>query len=446
MGIAAERDGSALYVTSYSGSSVLKLPLGSAGLSAVAAVVAGSGNSGFVDGAGTLASFYRPFGLALDPAGTSLLVADTWNNALRALSIGTKRVAPWVGDGYGAGGNGRWRDGAGTSASLDGPTGIAVSPSSGHIFISDSWNHRIRRVGPSLAVTTLAGDGYGAQSGDGRWVDGIGTAASFNYPMHLVLSPTSGDVLVADCYSHCLRRVSSSGVVSTLAGNPITGAGFANGVGTAARFNSPFGLAIDAQGSSLYCADTSNHVIRLLSLATLEVTTLAGTAGSTGHMDGLARQGLFNYPRGLFLSSSGTSLFVADNGNDAIRTVSLLGAGAQSPSASPSTLASASSTTTRTSTGTSTGTPSGTRSPTSTPSSTRSATSTASLSPTASITLGASPSRTPSTSLSPSPAAWQWRAASPSPTPYAVYVFSLSLKFSNVGEIAFTSSGTLATS
>ena len=164
-------------------------------------------------------------------------------------------------------------------------------------------------------VSTLAGS---AESG---CADGVGAAARFSYPWGLAVRP-DGSVLVADSCNHTIRCISAAGLVSTLAG-AAGQVGSTDGQGAAARFSSPNGIALGPDGR-LYVADTDNHTIRCISAAGV-VSTLAGAAGQEGSADGLGAAARFSRPFDIALGPDG-SLFVADMGNDTIRCISAEGA------------------------------------------------------------------------------------------------------------------------
>jgi sugar lactone lactonase YvrE len=181
------------------------------------------------------------------------------------------------------------QDGTGTTASFYGAGAVAVD-ASGNVYVADTRNHKIRKVSPGGAVGTLAGSGL---PGFG---DGTGSAASFNSPNGIAVD-SSGNVYVADTNNHRIRKITPAGVVSTFAGSGSPG--FAEGTGTAARFNSPWGIAIDDSGT-LYVADSSNTRIRTISPAA-EVGTLAEAGDGTS----------FNYPYGIAVDTAG-NVYVAD--------------------------------------------------------------------------------------------------------------------------------------
>jgi sugar lactone lactonase YvrE len=154
-----------------------------------------------------------------------------------------------------------------------------------------------------------------AGSGSTGSANGTGTAASFNRPISVAVD-SSGNVYVADSYNHSIRKITSGGVVTTLAGSGSIGS--TNGTGTAASFNYPLGVAVDSSGY-LYVADTDNHLIRKITPAGV-VTTLAGS-GSSGNANGSSTAASFNNPSGVDLDSSG-NVYVGDRDNHLIRKIS----------------------------------------------------------------------------------------------------------------------------
>lgn len=202
----------------------------------------------------------------------------------------------------------------GTAARFNAPSGIAVD-SNRNVFVSDTGNHTIRKITSSGVVTTLAGN-----PGVPGSADGTGASATFSSPGQLTLAP-NGDLIVCDTGNHTLRRISPSGTVTTFAGSPGS-AGTTDATGTAARFNSPGGVVFNAAGE-LFVADSGNHSIRRIS-ATGVTSTFAGTSGTPGSADGTGTSARFNQPGSITINSAGT-LLVADTGNHTIRSINPAG-------------------------------------------------------------------------------------------------------------------------
>jgi sugar lactone lactonase YvrE len=257
--------------------------------------LAGS-TTGFADGVATAARFSLPFGVAVDAAG-NVYVADAGNHRIRKISP-AGAVSTLAGSTQG------FVDGSGTAAQFNNPTAVAVD-AAGNVYVADRSNHRIRKISPAGAVSTLAGSTQGS-------ADGVGTAAQFSNPEGVAVD-AAGNVYVADLNNHRIRKITPAGAVSTLAGST---AGFADGVGAAAQFNFPSGVAVDAAGN-VYVADRSNHRIRKISPAGA-VSTLAGS--TQGFADGVGAAAQFSNPEGVAVDAAG-NVYVADRSNHRIRKI-----------------------------------------------------------------------------------------------------------------------------
>ena len=267
-----------------------------------------TGGPGSLDATGPQASFNSPRSTAVDSAG-NIYVADTSNHTIRKVT--TTGVVTTLAGSAGIFGS---ADGAGGAARFQNPSGVAVD-SAGNVYVSDG-NHTIRKVTSAGVVTTLAGS-----AGLSGSANGTGSAARFYFP-HGVAVDSSGNVYVADNGNHTIRKVTSAGVVTTLAGSAGL-SGSSNGTGSAARFNSPLRLSIDSVGN-VYVPDATNHIIRKVTSGGV-VTTLAGSPGLTGSVDGTGSAARFYYPLGVAVDSS-NNVYVADQGNHTIRKITSAGA------------------------------------------------------------------------------------------------------------------------
>lgn len=267
----------------------------------VVTTVAGlAGVSGNTDGVGNAARFSSPAAVVSDSIG-NLYVADTYNHTIRLITTtGTVTTVA------GLAGNAGSVDGIGNAARFNFPSGLAIL--GGSIYIADTSNHTIRRM-LGTTVTTYAGTVGTAGS-----LNGNGTNSRFNYPNGLV-GDNSGNLYVADSFNHVIRRISNFGDVTTFAGLPGS-AGSTDGNSSLARFNQPVGIAIDGSGN-LYVADTFSHIIRKITPGA-DVTTLAGSAGQTGSNDGVGNSARFFGPLAVAVDSSG-NIYIADTRNHSIR-------------------------------------------------------------------------------------------------------------------------------
>ncbi len=273
--------------------------------SVTATLIAGSpGEIGSADGVGSIARFNTPNYLAVS-AGGGIAIGDFGNSTLRVV-VGTE-----VRTLAGSAGSFGFADGVGPAARFNRNGGVAYDRA-GNLFVCDWDNHVIRRVTPDGTVTTFAGTPGAPGS-----ADGTGPAAGFRNPNGLAID-AADNLYVVDWGNHTLRRITPAGVVSTLAGSPGV-PGSADGIGSAARFNTPGGVAIDGAGN-LYVADVFNHTLRKVSPGG-EVSTLAGQPGLAGTADGTGRAARFDTPAWITATPGGT-LFVVSGAGDTVRRIS----------------------------------------------------------------------------------------------------------------------------
>ncbi len=266
--------------------------------------LAGRASRGSVDGTGSDARFCGPNGVAVDTQGY-VYVADTQNHTIRRIT-----PAGVVTTFAGKAGESGAANGTGSAARFNLPTDVAVD-STGTVYVADSTNHLIRKITAADEVSTLAG----SVAAPGV-ADGAGTTARFNYPSGLAVTP-AGDIIIADSFNHTIRRITPNGTVTTVAG--LAGqSGSDDGTGTAARFNHPMGVAVDAAGN-LFVADSSNVIIRRITPAGV-VTTFAGSTGKVGTVDGVGSAARFHPPSDVAVGPDGQVL-VADLFNCAVRRI-----------------------------------------------------------------------------------------------------------------------------
>jgi sugar lactone lactonase YvrE len=279
----------------------------------VITTVAGNGTYGYSGDGGpaTKAELNYPQGVAVDASG-NLFIADSHNGRIR--EVGTNGIITTV---AGKGGTGGFSGDGGpaSNAELDLPTGVAVD-ASGNLFIADSWNSRIRKVGTNGIITTVAGKGgTGGFSGDG----GPATNAELDVPTGVAVD-ASGNLFIADCWNSRIRKVGTNGIITTVAGNGTYGFSGDGGPATKAGLNYSQGVAVDASGN-LFIADNNNHRIREVGTNGI-ITTVAGKGGTGGFSGdgGPATGAELQYPTGVAVDASG-NLFIADCFNCRIREV-----------------------------------------------------------------------------------------------------------------------------
>jgi sugar lactone lactonase YvrE len=284
----------ALLITSVAG--VAMTPATASAAPGVNTLAGAPGTAGTVNATGTAARFMYPRGVAVDSSG-NVYVADTNASVIRKITpagdvttfAGTPKAIGFV-------------DGTGAAARFNYPEGIAVD-AAGNVYVADTQNNAIRLISTAGVVSTLSGQpGVG---GFGGWVDGNVSRAMFLRPRGVCVA-TNGIVYVGDSGNNAVRKITTAGVVSTLAG----------GVGV---LNNPRGVAVDTSGN-VYVADFSNHrIARVTALGV--VSTWAGLYGVSGSLDGASGAARFSNPDGLTRTAAG-DLYVGDSGNNTIRAIS----------------------------------------------------------------------------------------------------------------------------
>jgi sugar lactone lactonase YvrE len=251
----------------------------------VTTVFAG-GSAGFANGTGSAAQFNQPYCITLDASG-NFYVGDRINHAIRKITPAGV-VTTLAGNGNPGNANG-----TGNVAQFNEPLGITVD-ASGNVYVADYINGALRKVTPSGVVTTL-----------------ILIPSIFG-----VAADASGNIYCAEYFSHQVTKYSSSGGYTVVAGLLGT-SGYVDATGTAARFSIPAGITVDAVGN-LYVSETGNHKIRKIT-STGVVTTIAG--GNSGFADGIGNAGLFNSPIAVAADFTNNTVYIADALNNKIRKV-----------------------------------------------------------------------------------------------------------------------------
>ncbi|MGZ3441534.1 MAG: NHL repeat-containing protein, partial [Polyangia bacterium] len=281
-------DGSgSLYVADTDNNTIRRVVLATGAVTTVAGT---AGLGGTTDGIGAAARFSKPKMMAADGAG-NLFVVDSGNASIRAIALADYSVTTRA-----------------TFAVT--PVGVAVSDAD---LLATLGDQRVARIDAAGNATTIAG----AANVSG-FADGAAADARFYRPAGMWVE--GGHVLVADDANYAVRSVAlADGATTTLYG--AVSAGAADGSAEEARFFAPQGVATD--GTSAYVADTNNHLIRRVDLATGAVTTLAGAAGQASYADGSGGDARFNTPLGVALDDGGHRLFVVDSGNRSLRAIDL---------------------------------------------------------------------------------------------------------------------------
>jgi sugar lactone lactonase YvrE len=325
--IAFTRDGSAMYVSQ--NNQIRKTTVATG----FTTNVIGDITDGFGDGPANQLSprvrFSTASSFVISPDEQSLYVADRWNNRIRKVDIsvepavmstltgsGFTNSTPAMDNGYQEGGSCVTEAlGQAGCAYFRGPQGIAISPDGATLYVADSGNNRIRSVRVSDGQTSLIA---GSSAG---YIDGVGAAAKFRSPSRLALSADGATLYVADTDNHRIRAITlATQRVTTLAGNR---QGYEEGKGTDAAFSLPIGLAI-GPNNLLYVSNVGSGRVMVISTKTGLVTLVAGS-GDRGYRDGTWTKARFNSLAGIAVNPSGQTLYVADSWNDLIRSVDLIG-------------------------------------------------------------------------------------------------------------------------
>ncbi|HXD92306.1 MAG TPA: gliding motility-associated C-terminal domain-containing protein [Bacteroidia bacterium] len=263
-------------------------------------------------GQATNAEFYFPFSLSLD-AGGNIYVADAYNRVIR--KINTAGIITTV---AGGGFNGLGDGGQATAANLWNPT-QAFFDATGNMYIVDNGHNRIRLVSTTGIISTIAGNGQTGFGGDG----GPATAAKLHGPQYVTFD-ASGNLYIADVGNNRIRKINTTGIISTIAGTGTAGFSGDGGQATAAKLNGPDGVTFDTNGN-LYVADYSNNRIRMVNTAGI-INTIVGTrvAGFSGD-GGQATVAQINGPNDGIVFDALGNFYIPDALNNCVRKVNTLG-------------------------------------------------------------------------------------------------------------------------
>lgn len=286
----------------------------------IISTVAGNGEPGFSGDGGPAAAavLNTPFNLSSDGSG-NLYISDSLNLRVRRIDSATGVITTVAGNGWAAQSEGFSGDrGEAFAATLSGPQGMAFSPD-GSLYIADSANHRIRRIDSRGIIDTVAGNGIDGFSGDG----GPALDASLSLPSDVVVDDANA-LFIADRGNHRIRHLDlATGIIRTVAGTGQPGSSGDGGPATAAQLRVPFSVAIDGEGN-LFIADTGNNLIRMVEADSETIHTIAGTGvegfsgdGSTSDTAALAQ------PSGIAVDPSGRLLAIADRNNNRVRLIDL---------------------------------------------------------------------------------------------------------------------------
>jgi len=273
---------------------------------------AGTGSSGFVNGDTSVASFNRPFGICIDPAG-NLYLADAYNHCIRKIGI-DGQVSTYAGTGSSG-----YLDGPADEARFNQPINVFMDDD-GNLYVSDFINQRIRKISSDMQVTTIAGTGVSGYN------DGPADEAQFNYPRGICVDD-AGNIYIGDSWNHRVRKITPAGMVSTWAGGGssigVQSVGdYVDASDTAARFYTPCELSID-QFNNIFVADAYNHRIRMVDPEQM-VTTVAGSGESGpdagGFQNGSPDLARFNVPTACHVTMDG-DIFVGDGSNQRVRKI-----------------------------------------------------------------------------------------------------------------------------
>lgn len=278
-----------VYVTDY-GNCVIRVLSASTGL---VSTVAGTGFSGQANGFGTKAQFSFPLAIVVDAIGSRLLISDLFNHVIRSISMPSSEVSTFAGI------MGKLGD---TGTQFADPCGLFLS-SNRDLYVADYGNNQIKLVSPSGVISTVASEVV--------------------CPNDLVVD-AAGNIYVTNTCDNNILKIHAGSLLSTVFAGSNSGGdpGYADGFGTNALFSYPQGITCDSSSENLIVADGKNNAIRIISVTTAEVSTLAGSLdGLSGNADGMGTYALFQLPASVAMDIH-ENIYVADYFNNIIRKIS----------------------------------------------------------------------------------------------------------------------------
>jgi sugar lactone lactonase YvrE len=265
--------------------------------------LAGGVTSGYVDGTGSSARFLDVTDLALDASG-NLYIADYGNYCIRKITPAGV-VSTVAGNGVAG-----YADGVGANAQMGAVSGVVFNPARDILYVADMTNDCVRKIVVATgAVTTLVGKGSGSYANESE--------TPLGYPRGICCD-ASGNLFVTEFFGHRVRKITPSGVVSTIAGSGDDG--FRDASSTSAMFSYPSSVTVDAAGN-LYVSDAGNYCIRQITPAG-DVSTMAGIPRQQGFLDGPAAVSLFGSPAGITMGANGV-IFVLDRNPARVRRIAV---------------------------------------------------------------------------------------------------------------------------
>ena len=283
--------------------------------SQIITTIAGNGNAFYSgdNGLAISAGVYFPVSVCTDSIG-NLFIVEQLDYRIRRVDVSTGVISTFVGNGI-AGYNGD--NIISTNAQLNYPIGI-ITDTIGNFYIADGNNNRIRKVNTNGLITTIAGNGVPTYSGDST----LATLSSIYSPTGITID-RFGNIAFSDNHNNRIRKISSIGIISTIAGNGIQGYYGDNGLANNAQINSPIGISVDTLGN-FYFIDYNNSRLRKISMNNNFISTICGTGVNGYNSDGiLSNIAQINQPRGVFVDKN-NDILIADAYNNRIRKINVI--------------------------------------------------------------------------------------------------------------------------